>query len=125
MHTKTSAIQPAINVYHILLTVFCLLILSLQVNAAEIPIVVSGEPKATVQIGANASTQEQFAASELQNFIEKFTGAQLELRTNQQSTTTQTVIVLGTPTSNPRFRTIQEKVGFDLPDEIGEEGYQI
>ena len=125
MHTKTSAIQPAINVYHILLAGLCLLILSLQVNAAEIPIVVSGEPKATVQIGANASTQEQFAASELQNFIEKFTGAQLELRTNQQSTTTQTVIVLGTPASNPTIRTLQEKVGFDLPDEIGEEGYQI
>ena len=125
MHTKTSATQPAINVYHILLTGLCLLILSLQVDAAEIPIVVSGEPKATVQIGANASTQEQFAASELQNFIEKFTGAQLELRTNQQSTTTQTVIVLGTPTSNPTIRTLQEKVGFDLPDEIGEEGYQI
>ena len=125
MHTKTSATQPGINVYHILLTVFCLLILSLQVDAAEIPIVVSGEPKATVQIGANASTQEQFAASEIQNFIEKFTGAQLELLTNQQSTTTQTVIVLGTPTSNPTIRTLQEKVGFDLPDEIGEEGYQI
>ncbi len=125
MHTKTSATQPAINVYHILLAGLCLLILSLQVDAAEIPIVVSGEPKATVQIGANASTQEQFAASEIQNFIEKFTGAQLELRTNQQSTTTQTVIVLGTPTSNPTVRTIQEKVGFDLPDEIGEEGYQI
>ncbi len=125
MHTKTSAIRPGINVYHILLAGLCLLILSLQVNAAEIPIVVSGEPKATVQIGANASTQEQFAASELQNFIEKFTGAQLELRTNQQSTTTQTVIVLGTPTSNPTIRTLQEKVGFDLPDEIGEEGYQI
>ena len=108
-----------------LLVGLCLLILSLQVDAAEIPIVVSGEPKATVQIGANASTQEQFAASELQNFIEKFTGAQLELRTNQQSTTTQTVIVLGTPTSNPTIRTLQEKVGFDLPDEIGEEGYQI
>ena len=125
MHTKTSAIRPGINVYHILLAGLCLLILSLQVNAAEIPIVVSGEPKATVQIGANASTQEQFAASEIQNFIEKFTGAQLELRTNQQSTTTQTVIVLGTPTSNPTIRTLQEKVGFDLPDEIGEEGYQI
>ena len=125
MHTKTSAIRPGINVYHILLAGLCLFILSLQVDAAEIPIVVSGEPKATVQIGANASTQEQFAASELQNFIEKFTGAQLELRTNQQSTTTQTVIVLGTPTSNPTIRTLQEKVGFDLPDEIGEEGYQI
>ena len=125
MHTKTSAIRPGINVYYMLLAGLCLLILSLQVDAAEIPIVVSGEPKATVQIGANASTQEQFAASELQNFIEKFTGAQLELRTNQQSTTTQTVIVLGTPTSNPTIRTLQEKVGFDLPDEIGEEGYQI
>ena len=71
MHTKTSATQLGINVYHILLAGLCLLILSLQVDAAEIPIVVSSEPKATVQIGANASTQEQFAASEIQNFIKK------------------------------------------------------
>ncbi len=125
MYIKTSAIRPEINVYPILQTVFCFLILALQVDAAEIPIVVSGEPKATVQIGANVSTQEQFAASEIQNFIETFTGTQLELRTNQQSTTTQTVIVLGTPITNPTIRTLQEKVGFELPEEIGEEGYQI
>lgn len=97
----------------------------MQAVAAEVPIVVSGEPKATVQIGANASTQERFAASEIRTFIQKWTGARLELRTNQQSTTTRTVIVLGTPTSNPTIRALQTKVSFELPEALGDEGYYI
>ena len=52
-------------------TVLCLFLFAINIDAAEIPIVVSGESKTTVQIGANASRQEQFAASEIQTFIEK------------------------------------------------------
>ena len=91
MYTNTLAIRPGTRVYSILKKIFCffilLLVLAVPVDAADIPIVVSDESRATVQIGANASTQERFAASEIQAFIEKWTGAQLELRTNQQSTT--------------------------------------
>ncbi len=125
MCTKTSGTGPGKSIYLILQTVFCFLILATQANAAEIPIVVSGEPRATVQIGANASTQERFAASEIQAFIEKFTGARLELQTNQQSTTTPTVIVLGTPTSNPTIRSLQAKINLEISEELGDEGYQI
>ncbi len=97
----------------------------MHAEAAAVPIVVSGEPRATVQIGANASTQERFAAAEIRTFIEKWTGAQLELRTNQQSTTTRTVIVLGTPTSNPTIQSLRTKMDLVLSEELGDEGYQI
>ena len=106
---------------YVSLMLFCLLLLTVPVHAAEIPIVVAGEPRATLQIGANASTQEQFAASEIRTFIEKFTGAQLELRTNQQTTTTQTVIVLGTLHANPTIRALN----VTLPEDLGDEGYSL
>ena len=125
MYTNISAIRPGTRACIILQTACCLLILTMQVDAAEIPIVVSGEPKATVQIGANASTQERFAASEIQTFIEKFTGARLELRTNQQPTTTRTVIVLGTSTSNPTIRSLQANADLALPEELGDEGCRV
>lgn len=109
----------------ILLTLCCIHINVTQVYAADIPIVVSGVPQATIQIGANASTQEKFAASEIQTFIEKFTSARLQRLTNQQATTTRTVIILGTLTSNPTVRSLQTDVGLNLPADIGDEGYQI
>lgn len=125
MCIKTSGIVHGTKFYLILPTIFYLLIFTGQVNAAKIPIVVAGNSKTTVQIGANASTQERFAASEIQNLIEKWTGVRLELRTNQQPTTTRTVIVLGTPTSNPTIRALQTKVNLELPEALGSEGYQI
>ncbi len=109
----------------ILITVCCLYINVTHVFAADIPIVISGVPRATIQIGANASIQERFAAEEIQTFIEKLTSAKLELLTNQQPTTTRTVIVLGTLTSNPTIRSLQTETGLDLPENIGDEGYQI
>ncbi|MDE0634308.1 MAG: alpha-glucuronidase family glycosyl hydrolase [Candidatus Poribacteria bacterium] len=111
--------------HYILQMTFCLLILAMHAGAAAVPIVVSGNPRATVQIGANASTQERFAAAEIRTFIEKWTGAQLELRTNQQSTTTRTVIVLGTPTSNPTIQSLRTKMDLALSEKLGDEGYQI
>lgn len=125
MHTDISLIRLRTKVCLFLQTVFCILILGTQANAEEIPIVVSGESRATLQIGANASVQEKFAASEIQIFIEKFTGVQLALHTNQQPTTTQTVIVLGTLNSNPTIRSLQTKVEIVLPEAIGDEGYEI
>ena len=106
-------------------TVLCLFLFAINIDAAEIPIVVSGESKTTVQIGANASRQEQFAAAEIQTFIEKNTRAKVELRTNQEQTTTSTVIVLGTPTSNPTVRAVLSDRGVELSNAIGDEGYQI
>ncbi len=125
MYTKILTRQPGTNTYPILGALFCLFILTMHAGAAEIPIVVSGEPRATVQIGADASTQERFAASEIQTFIEKWTGAQLERQTNQQRTATQTVIVLGTLASNPTIRSLQAKIDLELPEELGDEGFQI
>ncbi len=125
MHTNTSLKQLGTKVSSILPTVCCLFILVAQAIAEDIPIVVSGEPRATLQIGANASPQEKFAASEIQTFIDKFTGVQLALHTNQQPTTTRTVVVLGTLTSNPTIRSLQTQVGLELPDAIGDEGYEI
>ncbi|MCY4402874.1 MAG: alpha-glucuronidase family glycosyl hydrolase [Candidatus Poribacteria bacterium] len=124
MHTDISSIRLGIKLCILLWTVFGLL-LGKQANAADIPIVVSGESRTTLQIGANASDQERYAASEIQFFIDKFTGVQLALHTNQQPTTTQTVIVLGTLASNPTIRSLQTKVEIELPDALGDEGYVI
>lgn len=113
------------RIHTIIQTVLCLFLFAINIDAAEIPIVVSGESKTTVQIGANASRQEQFAASEIQTFIEKNTGAKVELRTNQEQTTTPTVIVLGTPSSNPTVLSVLSDRDVELSDAIGDEGYQI
>lgn len=113
------------KIHSIIQTVLCLFLFAINIDAAEIPIVVSGESKTTVQIGANASRQEQFAATEIQTFIEKNTGAKVELRTNQEQTKTSTVIVLGTPTSNPTILSVLSDRGVELSNAIGEEGYQI
>ncbi len=121
------------KIHTIIQTVLCLFLFVANIfvanianiDAAEIPIVVSGESKTTVQIGANASRQEQFAASEIQTFIEKITGAKVELRTNQEQTTTSTVIVLGTPASNPTILAVLSDRDVELSNTIGDEGYQI
>ena len=125
MHTDTSPKQPCAIISFFLLTVFSLYINVTHAHAADIPIVLSGVPQASIQIGANASAQEKFAAREIQTFIEKFTSAKLNLLTNQQATTTRTVIILGTLTSNPTIRSLRTEVGLDLPDNIGDEGYLI
>lgn len=110
----------------------CLLIIALGIltfgtpaKSNEIPIAVSGEPRATIQIGANSTEQEQFAAEEIQNFILQFTGAKLDIRTNRQQTETATVIVLGTPKSNPTIAGLQANVELTLGEELGDEGYRI
>ena len=89
--------------------------------AAEIPIVRSGQAMATIQIGAAASEQEQFAAQEIQNFIRSFTQAKLTVVTNREPTSTPTVIVIGTPGSNPTIDALSVEIDADL----GTEGYRI
>ena len=97
----------------------------LPVWSDQIPIAVSGKPRATLQVGANASEQEQFAAAEIQAFIQQFTGAKLDILTNRQQTETQTTIVLGTPESNPTIAGLQANVELILTDALGDEGYRI
>lgn len=94
-------------------------------NAAEVPIVRSGRPMATIQIGATASAQEKFAAEEIQTFIRRFTGAELDIFTNRQTTTTPTVIVLGTPDSNPVIRLLLAERLLHLDANISDEGYVL
>ena len=110
----------------------CLLIIALGIGtfvtpakSNQIPIAVSGEPRATIQIGASATEQEQFAAEEIQNFIQRFTGTKLDIRTNRQQTETATVIVLGTPKSNPTIAGLQANIELTLGEELGDEGYRI
>ena len=109
----------------LLMALFCFLIPALPAKSNEIPIAISGEPTATLQIGANASEQEQFAAEEIQTFIQQFTGAQLDIRTNRQQTETSTAIVLGTPKSNPTIAGLQANIELSLGKELGDEGYRI
>ena len=103
----------------------CLLVFATPVSGNEIPIAVSGKARATLQVGANASPQEVFAAEEIQTFIQQFTGAKLEIRTNRQQTETTAVIVLGTPKSNPTIAGLQADTGFLLEETLGDEGYYI
>ena len=109
----------------VLIVAICLVIFATPVRGNKIPIAVSGEPRATLQIGANASAQETFAAAEIQTFIQQFTGAKLDIRTNRQQTETASVIVLGTPKSNPTIAQLQADTGFSLGAELGDEGYHI
>ncbi len=111
--------------HKIIQTVLCLFLFAVNIVAADIPLVVFGESKTTLQIGARASTQEQFAASEIQTFIEEITGAKIELHTNQEQTSTSTVIVLGTPASNPTVLSVLSDRAVELSNTIGDEGYQI
>ena len=108
-----------------LIVVFCIVMSAVPAKSNEIPIAVSGEPRATLQVGANASEQEQFAAEEIQTFIQQFTGATLDIRTNRQQTETQTAIVLGTPKSNPTIAGLQANIELSLGEELGDEGYRI
>ena len=105
--------------------IFCFVICVAPAKGNEIPIAVSGEPRATLQVGANASEQEQFAAEQIQTFIEQFTGAKLDILTNRQQTETPIAIVLGTPKSNPTIAGLQANVELILGEELGDEGYRI
>ena len=105
--------------------IFCSGVFVLPARSDQIPIAVSGEPRATLQVGANASEQELFAAAEIQSFIQQFTGATLDIRTNRQQTETQTVIVIGTPKSNPTIAGLQANVELTLATGLGDEGYRI
>ena len=89
--------------------------------AVDIPIVKSGQAMATLQIGALASPQEQFAAEEIQTFIYRFTNVELDILTNRERTLTPTAIVLGTPESNPTAC----KLLTEIDGTLGDEGYQI
>ena len=109
----------------LLTVIFSIIVFGTPAKSDQIPIAVSGEPRATIQIGASATEQEQFAAEEIQNFIQQFTGAKLDIRTNRQQTETATVIVLGTPKSNPTIAGLQANVELTLGDELGDEGYRI
>ena len=111
--------------FGILIMALGILTFATPAKSNQIPIAVSGEPRATIQVGANATAQEQFAAEEIQNFIEQFTGAKLDIRTNRQQTETTTVIVLGTPKSNPTIAGLQANVELTLGEELGDEGYRI
>ena len=108
-----------------LIVAFCILMLTTPGRGNEIPIAVSGKSRATIQIGANASAQEEFAAEEIQTFIQQFTGAKLDILTNRQQTETPAVIVLGTPTSNPTIAGLQANTELSLGEELGDEGYRI
>lgn len=94
-------------------------------DAAEVPIVRSGRPMATIQIGVSASAQEQYAAEEIRTFIQRFTGAELDIFTNRQTTTTPTVIALGTPDSNPVIRLLLTERLLNLNSNISDEGYLL
>ena len=111
--------------FRLLMAIFCIVVFTTPAKGNEIPIAVSGEPRATLQIGANASEQEQFAAEEIQAFIQQFTGAKLDIRTNRQQTETPTAIVLGTPKSNPTIAGLQANIELSLGKELGDEGYRI
>ncbi|MCG9128283.1 T9SS type A sorting domain-containing protein [Candidatus Poribacteria bacterium] len=104
---------------------FSLIFFCNDVYANEIPLVISNTPQTTIQIGANSSDQEKFAASEVQVFIQKVTGARINILTNQQSTETPTVIVIGTPATNPTIRSLESDGNLNISQSIKKEGYQL
>ena len=80
---------------------------------------------ASIQIGAAAPEQEQFAAEEIQTFIRRFTRVELDILTNRQRTTTPTVIALGAPDSNPLIRLLLTDGMLRLDADLGNDGYVL
>ena len=68
--------RPRLRLY-----LFCLTALHVATTTwAQITLVESGQPRATIVIGANASAQAVEAASLLQEYVEKMSGATLPVQ---------------------------------------------
>ena len=119
MHRTTSSVIARLL---FLISIFCVYDWA---NAEDVPIVRSGRTMAAIQIGAAATAQEKFAAEEIQTFIRRFTGAELDIFTNRQTTTTPTVIALGTPDSNPVIHLLLTDRTLHLNADLGDEGYVV
>jgi len=62
-----------------------------------ITLVQEGTPTAVIVVGKKASTTEQYAAEELQLFLEKISGAKVPIQVEGEAKTKATRIVIGTP----------------------------
>jgi hypothetical protein len=71
-------------------------------RAQEMTLVQNGQPNTQIVISANASTTEKYAAQELQNTLQKISGAQLPILNSLSKSTFN--IVIGTPQSMPEIK---------------------
>jgi len=62
-----------------------------------ITLVQDGKPAAVIVIGRKASSTEEYAAEELQTYLEKISGAKLPIQTEGEPKARATAIIIGTP----------------------------
>lgn len=84
---------------------------------------------ATILIGSRATSQERFAARELQRYLYHLTGHRLPLATQHgallpASAKQGPLILLGTPQSHPLLRRLTGRLAL-TPQAIGDEGYHL
>lgn len=93
--------------------------------AQSFEIISKGQPVACILIGQTASAKEEFAASELNYFVSKYTEQHLEQIRDNQPIPTRYAIVIGTPESNQYVRIFENRDELSLNPELGSEGYII
>ena len=79
-----------------------------------------GEPRAEILVGQTASVPERFAADELQEYLEKISGARLPVRATGAGTGSQTAVVLGTMESD-----LMRTAGVEDPGNLPEDSFLI
>ena len=101
--------------------VFLLLWLPLPTDAVWL-LAEQQQARSSILVSEDASPPEQWAAQELQLFVRRWSLAQLPIMNEAGPGTT---IVLGTPENQPLIADAHRKGILQLPDSLGEEGYEI
>lgn len=93
--------------------------------ATAVDIVSNGRVLAAIVLGSNAAAEEKYAAAELIFYVQKYTGARLEVVSEAESNDASTPIILGTPDTNRRISVLQDNGDIALKAELGSQGYLI
>jgi hypothetical protein len=79
-----------------------------------VEIVRNGAPVAAIMIGANASPFDGWLVEELQRYVTRLSGAKLPVISTEDATPMHTVILIGTPSSNPRIHELESSGTLDV-----------
>jgi hypothetical protein len=109
-----------------ILVIHVLLFLTI-INQAfcDFTIVQNGKPVCSIIIPKNPSEQEKFAISELNFFIDKFTGTALEQKSDANSLPSGNIILIGTYETNRYINDLYMKSLLPDIDEFKDEGFII
>src|SRR5690242_12352123 len=78
-----------------------------QMDNEPLVIVTNGVAQAVINLGANPSPVEKFAAHELQKYFRNISGAEIQISPSAPPQTSRCRIILGTPDSNEAISKLQ------------------